>query len=101
MIDPVLSYSTYLGGNFNDVGNAIAVDGAGDAYITGETVSTNFPGVNASSFQPTKQGAANSYDVFVTKLNAAGTAIVYSTYLGGSGGDYGEAIVVDRWAVRT
>jgi hypothetical protein len=92
VIDPVLSYSTYLGGNGNDIGNAIAVDGAGDAYITGETFSTNFPGASGSAIQSAKSA---SYDVFVTKLNSEGTAVVYSTYLGGSGGDFGEAIAVD------
>jgi hypothetical protein len=92
VIDPVLSYSTYLGGNGNDIGYAIAVDGAGNAYVTGVTTSTNFPGAGASPIQSTWRG---SNDVFVTKLNAAGTALVYSTYLGGSGGEIGYAIAVD------
>src|SRR3990167_2290491 len=92
IIDPVLAYSTYLGGNGNDVGNAIAVDSAGNAYVTGSTSSTNFPGASGSLIQPTWLG---SVDVFVTKLNAAGSALVYSTYLGGSGGDTGYAIAVD------
>ncbi len=95
VIDPVLSYSSYLGGNSNDVGHAIAVDGAGNTYVTGETLSMNFPGTSGSPIQSTKLGAANSPDVFVTKLNAAGSALVYSTYLGGSGGDIGYAIAVD------
>ena len=69
VIDPVLTYSTYLGGGGNDVGNAIAVDGAGNAYVTGATTSTNFPGAGASAIQPMLNG---SVDVFVTKLNAAG-----------------------------
>src|SRR3989338_7190652 len=92
IIAPVLAYSTYLGGNGNDVGNAIAVDSAGNAYVTGSTSSTNFPGASGSLIQPTWLG---SVDVFVTKLNAAGSALVYSTYLGGSGGDTGYAIAVD------
>ena len=92
VIDPVLSYATYLGGGGNDVGHAIALDGAGNTYITGETNSTNFPGAAASAIQSVQAG---SYDVFVSKLNAAGTALVYSTYLGGSGGDFGYAIAVD------
>lgn len=95
VIDPVLSYATFLGGNSNDIGHAIAVDGEGNAYITGETLSTNFPGVGADSIQQSKLGAANSPDVFVTKLNAAGSAIVYSTYLGGSGADRAYAIALD------
>ncbi len=92
VIDPVLSYSTYLGGNGNDTGHAIAVDSAGNAYVTGVTRSTNFPGASGSPIQPTWRG---SDDVFVAKLNAAGTALVYSTYLGGSGSDIGRAIAVD------
>src|SRR5262249_15945465 len=79
VIDPVLSYSTYLGGNSNDWGFGIAVDGAGDAYVTGVTQSTNFP--TASGNQTTLQG---TFAAFASKLNAAGTALVYSTYLGGS-----------------
>jgi hypothetical protein len=87
VIDPVLSYSTYLGGSLHDVGYAIAVDSAGNAYVTGETNSTNFPGASGSLI--------GSTDVFVTKLNAAGNALVYSTYLGGSGHDTSYAIAVD------
>jgi hypothetical protein len=92
VIDPVLSYSTYLGGGGYDVGLAIAVDSAGSAYVTGQTTSTSFPGASASPIQSTWLG---SNDVFVTKLNAAGNARVYSTYLGGSGGEIGYAIAVD------
>ncbi|MCM3875240.1 MAG: SBBP repeat-containing protein [Thermoanaerobaculia bacterium] len=92
VIDPVLSYSTYLGGGGTDVGRAIAVDSAGCAYVTGETNSVDFPGASTSLIQPSWSG---SYDVFVAKLNAAGNALVYSTYLGGSGGDFGYAIAVD------
>ncbi len=92
VIDPLLSYSTYLGGGGNDVGNAIAVDSAGNAYVTGVTTSINFPGASTSLIQPNWAG---SDDVFVTKLNAAGNAVVYSTYLGGNGGDTGFAIAVD------
>ena len=85
-----LVYSTYLGGGGTDFGNSIAVDSAGNAYVTGNTNSSNFP--TANSFQPTNSGA---YDAFVTKLNAAGSALVYSTYLGGSGFDRGDGITVD------
>ncbi len=89
-IDPVLSYSTYLGGSGTDR-NAIAVDSAGAVYVTGYTDSTDFP-VSSGGRQRTSGG---SVDVFVTKLNASGSAIVYSTYLGGSGDDRGYSIAVD------
>ena len=75
-----LIYSTYLGGTSHDVGRDIAVDGAGNAYILGSTRSTDFPTANA--IQPKNKG---SQDLFVTKLNASGSALVYSTYIGGSG----------------
>ena len=85
VIDPVLVYSTYLGGSGTDEGRDIAVDSAGNAYICGDTTSTNFPTANA--LDPTFGGGqfSGARDAFVTKLNAAGTALVYSTYLGGSG----------------
>jgi beta-propeller repeat-containing protein len=85
-----LVYSTYLGGSGDDAGNDIAVDGAGSAYVTGSTGSANFPAAN-----PLQAGFGGGNDAFVTKLNAAGSALVYSTYLGGSGGDFGAGIAVD------
>ena len=91
IIDPVLSYSTYLGGSSSEQGYGIAVDSSGNAYVTGETYSTNFPTANA--FQPA-YGGVNS-EAFVTKLNATGSALVYSTYLGGSDQDMGRGIAVD------
>ncbi len=95
VIDPVLNYSTYLGGSGNDAGYGVAVDPAGNAYVTGNTTSTNFPVVGAA--QGTNHGGVfGSLDAFVSKLNAAGTALVYSTYLGGSGDDYGNGIAVDQ-----
>ncbi len=90
VIDPTLAYSTYLGGNGDDSGVAIAVDGSGNAYVTGFTNSTNFP--TASPFQATTGGGQ---DAFVTKFNATGSALVYSTHLGGSGGEVGNGIAVD------
>ena len=93
VIDPVLVYSTFLGGASLDEGLAIAVDAEGSAYVTGLVESLSFPGVDGSSMQPANGGG---YDAFVTKINAAGTAILYSTFLGGNGGsEYGMGIAVD------
>src|SRR5208283_4844758 len=86
-----LVYSTYLGGSALENGEAIAVDTAGNAYVTGQTSSTNFPTANA--LQSTSGGGY--YNAFVTKINASGSALVYSTYLGGSGSDGGSGIAVD------
>jgi len=86
-----LVYSTYLGGSNGAYGNAIAVDPAGNAYVTGHTNSTDFPTVNA--FQPISIGGQS--EAFVTKLNVTGTALVYSTYLGGNGADFGNGIAID------
>jgi hypothetical protein len=90
VIDPVLSYSTYLGGGGFDSGKGIAVDASGNAYVTGLTTSTNFP--SANPIQSTLGGAENA---FVTKINPTGSALVYSTYLGGNNVDYGSGIAVD------
>jgi hypothetical protein len=90
VIDPVLSYSTYLGGSATDAGIGVAVDSSGNAYVTGTTESSNFPTLN-----PIQSANAGSADVFVAKLNSAGNALVYSTYLGGSGLDQGNGIAVD------
>jgi hypothetical protein len=92
-IDPLndtLIYSTYLGGNLDDTGYGIAVDSAGDAYVTGLTYSTNFPTMDP--LQPANDGGG---DAFVSKINPSGSALVYSTYLGGSGYDLGYGIAVD------
>jgi hypothetical protein len=96
-----LLYSTYLGGSFADYGAGIAVDADGNAYLTGDTASIDFPTVNA--FQPTKGGTASIYNAFVTKVSADGSSLVYSSYLGGSGyytgnlnyWDFGYGIAVD------
>jgi beta-propeller repeat-containing protein len=91
VIDPTLFYSTYLGGSDFETGRGIAVDASGNAYVTGVTYSANFP-TTAGAFQP----AFGNSDAFVTKLNSTGSALVYSTYLGGgSGFDGGLGIVVD------
>ncbi|MFH1373197.1 MAG: SBBP repeat-containing protein [bacterium] len=89
VIDPVLIYSTYLGGSNDEYGYDIAVDASGATYITGDTYSTDFPTVNPYQ---TDQGYC---DVFVTKLSNSGNSLVYSTYLGGSINDWGFSIAVD------
>src|SRR5207237_4021496 len=91
IIDPVLSYSTYLGRNGDDIGNGIVVDSTGNTYVTGSTTSTDFP-TTAGVFQPSIGilGAA-----FITKLNPTGTALVYSTYLVGAGVDVANGLAVD------
>jgi len=93
-----LIYSTYLGGRtaedtFNETAGAIAIDSSGNAYVTGLTNSDDFP-ATASSFQP-KHGGIISTEAFVAKLNAAGSALVYATYLGGAVQDFGTGIAVD------
>jgi Beta-propeller repeat/FG-GAP-like repeat len=85
-----LSYSTYLGGSGIDTAYGIAVDSSGCAYVTGQTASVNFPVQN-----PIQPNNAGNIDTFVTKLNAAGTGVIYSTYLGGSGVDAGVGIALD------
>jgi hypothetical protein len=98
VIDPVLAYSTYLGGSgvtYNDGGDGsprgdgigiITVDSAGNAYVAGNANSTNFP-VTRGAFQQTnpitQPGVYTSFESFVTKMNASGTALIYSTYFGG------------------
>ena len=95
VIDPVIVYSTYLGGSGGEQGLDIALDSAGSAYVTGFTNSTNFPTANA--FQSTNGGFQ---DAFVSKLNAAGSALVYSTYLGGDGGEQARGIAADSAGQR-
>lgn len=89
VIDPVLIYSTYLGGSGFDQVNSIHVGPTGDAYVTGVTSSVNFPiqGTPSSTH-------GGSQDVFVTKLNLAGNGLTYSTYIGGIGSDIANDIVV-------
>ena len=96
VIDPTLIYSTYLGGSTGESVAGIAADSTGAVYVTGSTVSTDFP-VTAGSYKATDPDGRSA--VFVTKLNSSGSALLYSTYLGGSGsptgGDFGQAIAID------
>jgi hypothetical protein len=87
-----LIYFTYLGGSLADSGNGIAVDSTGNAYITGSTVSIEFP-VAGAVFQ-TQYGGGNA-DAFVTKLDPTGATVIYSSYLGGSNTEIGYGIAVD------
>lgn len=93
-------YSTYLGGNDSDYAYGLAVDSSGNAYVAGLTKSTNFP-VTAGAFQPTFGGTpavCDDYvcgDAFVTKLNSTGSALIYSSYLGGSGNEHPEGLAID------
>src|SRR5579872_1850451 len=108
IIDPVLVYSTYLEGSIDDGSYRVFVDSTGSAYITGGTVSSDFP-VTAGAYQTTFGGAGGEGcteepvfqcgDAFVTKMNPAGSALVWSTYLGGSSSDSGFAITADSSGV--
>jgi len=91
-----LVYSTYLGGNDEDAGNSIAIDANGNSYITGITNSTNFP-TTVGAYQPVFGGVSGAYDAFVTKLNPTGTALVYSTFIGGKDDDQGKSIAIDGY----
>jgi beta-propeller repeat-containing protein len=91
VIDPGIIYSTYLGGSSVDSGEAITVDGEGNAYVTGRADSSNFP-TTVGAYDGTHSGSS---DAFVTKLNHDGTDLEYSTYLGGSGIEIGNGIAID------
>lgn len=93
VIDPQLIYSTYLGGQGSDQGETIAVDGAGNAYLTGSTSSSDFP-TTAGAYSETDPNPSN-LDAFVTKVAPDGQSLVYSTYLGGNGQDSGTGLDVD------
>jgi hypothetical protein len=89
VIDPVLSYSTYIGGSNFDEPRAIGVDSFGNVYVIGDTQSDDFPLANSI------QLAGGGVEVFITKLNPATNTLIYSTYLGGNGWEEGSGIAVD------
>jgi hypothetical protein len=89
VIDPILEYSTYLGGGLTDVGVHIAVDAAGSAYAVGWTPSADFPTAGSP------RALQGSDDVFVTKLHPSGSSLVYSVFLGGTGSDRAYGVAVD------
>src|SRR6266508_3711297 len=89
-IDPVLSYSTFLGGSGSEDSNAITVDSTGNAYVIGGSYSSNFPTQN-----PVQGSRAGSQDITISKLSADGSTLLYSTFLGGSGEDEGRSIALD------
>ncbi len=93
-----LLYSTYLGGSGPDRANSIAVDQLGNAYLAGTTNSTDFP-TTPNAFRSSRSGIYD--DAFVAELNADGSALIYSTYFGGSGADYGHSITIDDNGVLT
>lgn len=90
IIDPILGYSTFLGGGGNDNVSALALDAAGNLYVAGTTASINFP--QRGAVQASNAGVS---DAFVSKFNPDGTGLVYSTYLGGGGDDFGIGLDVD------
>ena len=87
-------YATFLGGSDHDYGYGITVDDSGNAYVTGKTYSTDFPAVLGPGYDTTHNGG--TYDAFVVKLNASGTALLYATFLGGSSYDNGSGIGADH-----
>ena len=91
VIDPVLVYSTYLGGSGFEQASGMTVDASGNAYVVGYTASLNFPG----SALPQLQNGDSSANAFVTKISAAGTSVIYSSYFGGTGSEVGFGIAVD------
>jgi hypothetical protein len=90
IIDPLI-YATYIGGNHYDEAYSVAVDASNNVYVSGFTYSTNYD-ITAGAFQTTKAG---DWDVFVSKLNADGTNLIYSTYIGGNGSDFAVSNAVD------
>ena len=98
VIDPGIQFTTFLGGGSAENGTGIVVDAAGNTYITGTTQSPDFP-TTAGAFDRT--GAAQNFaEAFITKLNASGTALIYSTFIGGSNMEFGRRIAIDAAGQR-
>jgi len=95
VIDPALNYSSFLGGSVDDYANALAVDTAGNAYVTGYTQSADFSSGNPVGAGQLQPGLIGGKDVFVTKVNPAGTAVLWSTYYGAAGDEVANGIGVD------
>jgi hypothetical protein len=90
-----LIYSTYIGGHSDDAATGVAVDSSGNVYVTGDTASTDLP--TKSAFQPSNHGGYHGWDYFLSKLSASGSALLYSTYLGGSTDELSDpAVAVDN-----
>jgi len=96
VIDPVLAYSSYLGGSGGDSANGIALDSSGDVYIAGTTYSPDFL-ITSGVYQDSAKSDGVNPTAFVTELNPQSTGAIYSTYFGGSGGDGATAIAVDAF----
>ncbi len=92
LIDPIVLYSSYLGGSGSDEANAIAFDSSGSIYLTGETNSVNFP-TRPGAAQGTFGGGGS--DVFVSKFDSTGATLIFSTYLGGNDADFANTIRLD------
>lgn len=100
-IDPVLTFSTYLGGSGHDTARSIKRDGSGNLYLAGESESLDFAAVGGPKSPGSMSGNSGGFDAFVTKINAAGTVIVYNTFIGGSLDDSAWGLTVDAAGVVT
>lgn len=96
VIDPILKYSTYFGGNNGDIAHAIVVDANGFIYVAGETLSTLFTNVQAGGLQTNSHGGTATGDAFVAKFDRSGTTNLYFTYLGGSANEAALGLAVDH-----